>query len=224
MEKQKIAVILSGCGALDGSEIHEATLTLLALDRANLAYHCLAPNMPQTRVMNTLTQEISPTTTRYVLEESARIARGNIQDIGKANATEYAGVIVIGGYGAALNLCNYGKDKKNYSVQTDVSNFIRTMIATKKPAGFICIAPVLIPKLYPAGVTTTIGNDASVAAHLEQLGAIHVNCIASKCIVDDTHRVISTPAYMLAHSIKEVAQGIECLVSAMVDFLHVTGE
>ena len=30
---KKIGVVLAGCGYLDGAEIHEATLTLLALDR-----------------------------------------------------------------------------------------------------------------------------------------------------------------------------------------------
>ncbi|RLB73535.1 MAG: isoprenoid biosynthesis protein ElbB, partial [Deltaproteobacteria bacterium] len=29
----KIGVLLSGCGVNDGSEIHEAVLTMLALDR-----------------------------------------------------------------------------------------------------------------------------------------------------------------------------------------------
>ena len=35
MNKQKrFAVILAGCGVLDGAEIHEATLTLLAIAKA----------------------------------------------------------------------------------------------------------------------------------------------------------------------------------------------
>ena len=34
---KKIAVILNGCGHLDGSEIHEAVLTLLAIEEEGAA-------------------------------------------------------------------------------------------------------------------------------------------------------------------------------------------
>ena len=76
MQKQNIAVILSGCGALDGSEVHESVLTLLALDRAGLHYQCLAPNINQTRVVNMADGKTLADTKRNVLQESARIARG----------------------------------------------------------------------------------------------------------------------------------------------------
>jgi enhancing lycopene biosynthesis protein 2 len=220
MQEQTVAVVLSGCGALDGSEVHEATLTLLALSRAGISYQCLAPNIPQTRVVNMATGKTISESPRNILEESARIARGKILDIAKVNPTDYAAVIFPGGYGAALNLCNFGLDKENYTVQADVSTFFNdAIIKTKKPAGFICIAPVLVPKLYAPGVKITIGDDAEIAAILEKMGAQHVPCLATKCVVDKTYKVVSTPAYMLAHSINEVATGIECLVKELVILL-----
>ncbi len=39
----KAYVLLSGCGSRDGSEIHEATLSLLALDQHHVAVQCIAP-------------------------------------------------------------------------------------------------------------------------------------------------------------------------------------
>ena len=212
MQKQNIAVILSGCGALDGSEIHESVLTLLALDRAELAYQCLAPNIPQTRVVNMVNGKTQEHAKRNMLEESARIARGKIKDIALANPDDYIAMIFPGGFGAALNLCNFGLNKENYSIQMDVFKFAKAMVKAKKPAGFICIAPVLAPKLYPTGIKITIGNDKATAEILEKLGAQHIPCTATDCVVDKTHKLVSTPAYMLARSIKEVAIGIECLV------------
>jgi enhancing lycopene biosynthesis protein 2 len=220
MQKPKIAVVLSGCGASDGSEIHEATLTLLALDRAGVNYQCLAPNILQTRVVNTLTGKTTEQQPlRNVLEESARIAREKIKNIALANPADYAAVIFPGGFGAALNLCSFGVDKENYSVQADVLKFSQAIIADKKPAGFICIAPVIAAKLYTAPIKLTIGNDKKTATILEKLGIQHVECPATECVVDRTYKVVSTPAYMLAKSISEVATGVECLVKELLALL-----
>lgn len=215
MKKHKIAVILSGCGALDGSEVHESVLTLLALGRAELPYQCLAPNISQTRVVNMADGQVMAHVKRNVLEESSRIARGKIKDIASADPDEYTAMIFPGGFGAALNLCNFGLDKENYSIQADVFKFAKAMIEAKKPAGFICIAPVLAAKLYPAGIKITIGNDKATAEILEKLGVQHIPCTATDCVVDNTYQLVSTPAYMLARSIKEVAMGIECLVKEL---------
>ena len=212
MQKQNIAVILSGCGALDGSEVHESVLTLLALDRAGLHYQCLAPNINQTRVVNMADGKTLADTKRNVLQESARIARGKIKDVALANPAEYTGIIFPGGFGAALNLCNFGLNKENYTLQTDVFKFAKAIVDAKKPAGFICIAPVLAPKLYAPGIKITIGNDKATADLLEKLGAQRM---ADHCVVDKANKLVSTPAYMLANSINEVAMGIDCLVKEL---------
>ena len=43
----RIAVLLSGCGHLDGAEVREAVLTLLALDQQGATVQCIAPNALQ---------------------------------------------------------------------------------------------------------------------------------------------------------------------------------
>ena len=86
--KKKIGVVLAGCGVYDGSEIHEAVITLLAIDRAGAEAVCMAPDVNQMHVINHLTGEESPGETRNVLVESARIARGAIQDIANVEADE----------------------------------------------------------------------------------------------------------------------------------------
>jgi len=83
-----IGVLLSGCGVYDGSEIHEAVLTLLALDRAGAEIICMAPDIDQFDVVNHLTGKTQHEK-RSVLAESARIARGNIRNLKSGQSRRY---------------------------------------------------------------------------------------------------------------------------------------
>ena len=213
---KKIAVVLSGCGALDGSEIHESVLTLLAIDKAGAAYECFAPDMMQHRVMNFVTGQEIPEK-RNVLLEAARIARGKIRDIREANANDFDAVIFPGGFGAALNLCDFGIKGADAKIRDDVKTFAKKFIEQKKPLGFICIAPGMIPLICGKGVTCTIGTDPQTAKTLETMGAIHEPCDVRHAVVDRDHKVVTTPAYMLGKSIGEVADGIEKLVHHVLE-------
>lgn len=208
---KKIAVILSGCGVFDGAEIHESTLTLLFLDQQGATVQCFAPNITQQHVINHCTkQAMEPT--RNVLEESARIARGNILDLKELNADDYDGVIIPGGMGSANNLSDFASKGSDCQVQPDVLSITQAFASKKKPIGLICISPHLAPKIYGSGVICTIGNDKNTAATLEKMGAIHQNCTVDDIVVDMKHNLITTPAYMLGKSIKEIAPGINKLV------------
>ena len=76
----KIGIVLSGCGVNDGSEIHEAVITMLELDKAGADMLLMAPNIDQLHVINHATGE-EMNDSRNVLVESARISRGDIEDI-----------------------------------------------------------------------------------------------------------------------------------------------
>ena len=86
----KIGVLLSGCGVFDGAEIHEAVITLLALDRAGAEIICMAPDVDQYHVINHYTQEVTDEK-RNVLVESARIARGEIRNLKDVRASDIDG-------------------------------------------------------------------------------------------------------------------------------------
>ena len=47
---KKFAVVLCGCGPMDGSEIHESVMTLLAIDRNGCQYTIFAPDADQFHV------------------------------------------------------------------------------------------------------------------------------------------------------------------------------
>ncbi len=215
----KVAVVLSGCGVFDGSEIHESVLTLLALSCAGVTYQCMAPNMAQTQVVNHLTGQIAEGESRNVLIEAARIARGDIIDIANADSHDYAAVFFPGGFGAAKNLSDFAFKGSACELQPDVLRFAKAMAAAHKPACYICIAPTLIPRIYGAGVKLTIGNDQDTAQTIEAMGGEHIDCPVQECVIDAGHKLVSTPAYMLAQNLAEAAAGIEAAVVATLAML-----
>ena len=76
----KIGVLLSGCGAKDGSKIHESVITLLALDQAGVKVSILAPNTNHHHNVDYLSNN-ELYQSRNILSESARISWGNILPI-----------------------------------------------------------------------------------------------------------------------------------------------
>lgn len=213
----KIGVLLSGSGFLDGAEITEAVCTLLYLDRAGAEVRCFAPDCEQRQVVNHLSGEAT-NETRNVLVEAARIARGKIEDLGEARVDDLDGLIMPGGFGAALNLSSFAIEGPDGTIRDDVANLIRGMHEAGKPIGAICIAPALLAlALGSQGPTLTIGEDAGTATALESLGAKHENCPVEGFVVDAERKLVTCPAYMYDASPAGVAAGIEKLVSAVLE-------
>jgi enhancing lycopene biosynthesis protein 2 len=215
--EKRVGVILSGSGFLDGAEIHEATLTLLFLDRQGAKVTAMAPDVAQMHVVDHLKGEPAPGESRNVLAEAARITRGAIADVKTVKASDLDALILPGGFGAAKNLCTFATEGAKLQVNPDVERLVRDMSAAGKPLGFICIAPVIAAKVLGARkVKLTIGNDPGTAAAIQALGAVHVDAAVDQIVVDENHKVVSTPAYMLGPSIAAVSTGIEKLVGAVL--------
>ena len=221
MSRNKIGVLLAGCGVKDGSEIHEATLTLYFLSKHGAEYVCMAPQKPQFDVVNHVTEE-STGETRNVLIEAARIARGNIRDVATVRADEIDAIIIPGGFGAAKNLCTFAKDGPDCSADADVSNLLQALYAGRKPIGALCIAPTLLAKIFGQShsIELTIGSDPGTAAALVKMGAKHTEAKVDEIVVDTGNRIVTTPCYMLAQNIREVGEGVEKLV---VEILKMVG-
>ncbi|WP_065188843.1 isoprenoid biosynthesis glyoxalase ElbB [Shewanella woodyi] len=216
---KKIAVLLSGAGVFDGSEIHESVLAMLALDKLGAEYQCFAPNINQMHVVNHLTGEVEAGEQRNVLIESARIARGEVKATDELDIAIFDGLIIPGGFGAAKNLCNFATNGSDCEVSPEVSVFIREFVEASKPVGFICIAPIMIPRLYGEGVNGTIGSDLETAQAFNLMGGTHQEAEVQEIIVDEERKVVSTPAYMLAGSISEANIGIEKLVKKVLELV-----
>lgn len=217
---KKIGVVLSGCGVSDGSEIHEAVLTLLALDRAGAEIICMAPNMDQKDVVNHLTGEVAVGERRNVLVESARITRGDIKDIKDVRIEDIDGLVIPGGFGAAKNLSDFAESGLDCQVHRDVRRLIKGLVIKGKPVAALCIAPVLIAKvLSEEGFShrITIGNNKEIAQTLNLMGANHAECEVGRIVYDHHNKLITTPAYMLATRISEAAAGIDEAIRKLME-------
>jgi enhancing lycopene biosynthesis protein 2 len=211
----KIGVILSGCGFKDGAEIHESVITLLCLDQAGAAYQCMAPNK-SLDVVDHLADKAAGQS-RNVLVEAARIARGEILDLSKVNAADYDAFILPGGFGAAKNLSTFAFDGPTCDVDKNVSRVLKEAHAAGKPIGFICIAPAIAARLFgEKKVKVTIGHDKGTGDAINKTGAVHVECDVDGIVVDEANKIVTTPAYMEAKSIKEAYAGISKLVAKVL--------
>lgn len=212
---KKVGVVLSGSGVYDGSEIHEAVITLLAIAREGAEAVCFAPDKSQTDVINHLTGEPMGES-RNVLIEAARIARGSIQPIAQASINDLDALIVPGGFGAAKNLSSFATLGSECTVDPGLKKLVLEMHQAGKPLGFMCIAPAMLPKIFDFPLRLTIGTDIDTAEVIEEMGAEHVPCPVDDIVVDEDNKVVTTPAYMLAQNIAEAAAGIEKLVSRVL--------
>ena len=219
-QKQKVAVVLSGCGVFDGTEIHEAVLTLLAIEEEGATWHCFAPNIDQMHVIDHSTGDVQEGVTRNVFAESARIARGadKLSELAEYDPAEFDAIVFPGGFGGAKNLSDFAVRGAEAEVQESVTSAVRSTHALGKPIGFICITPASVGALTLGGdgVELTIGDDPETASAVVQCGAKHTNCLVDDVVVDLKNKVVSTPAYMLGPGVSDVRKGISKLVNEVL--------
>ncbi len=213
--KKKIAVILAGSGKADGSEIHEATLTLLAINQQGAEYHIFAPNMQQYDVVNHLTGEAMQET-RNVLVEAARIARGDIQDLQNYKTEDFDALILPGGFGAAKNLCTFAIEGENMSINEEVKKAIQTTHKAQKPIGALCIAPIIIAKALQ-GSLVTLGQDENIEKIVQNWGSKHEKTTHGEIATDAPNKIVTTPCYMLDAEIKDIYNGATALVKKVLE-------
>lgn len=209
------AVVLTGCGFLDGTEIHEAVLSLYFIEKAGGRWTAFAPNIEFDEVDH-LTKK--PTgKKRNALTEAARIARCEIRDLSKLDPAQFDVLYFPGGYGAAKTLSDFAQQGGKGAPLPGVKKAIEGFVAAKKPIGAVCIAPGFVAQtLGSKKVAVTIGTDAGTAQAIEASGARHVSCQVHEIAVDENLKVVTAPAYMLGPGVKDVAKGIEAAVQKLV--------
>ncbi len=211
---KKAAVVLSGCGVFDGSEIHEAVVALLNLQRRGAEVAFFAPDIAFDAVNHA---DGTPDETRSVLAESARIARGKIAALSMLEAGAFDFLVFVGGFGAAKNLCTFAADGAACTVNGDVERAVKSFLSLGKKIAFMCIAPVIAARVISDGVKLTIGSDAQTSAAIRAMGAEHIDCPADGFVEDEKFGVYSTPAYMLAKSAVEIDAGVGRMFDKMFE-------
>ena len=213
----RVALVLSGCGYLDGSEIHESVLVLAALDRAGASVTIAAPKVEFTPIDHQ--NGAAQSERRNSLAEAARIARGKIVELSNLRAEDFDALVMPGGYGAAKTLCDFESQGAQARVHPDLARLLLAFHRAHKPIGAICIAPAIVAAvLRDNGVSArlSLGDDPGLAQTLRAMGQDGVPCAVDQCIIDEVQRIVCTPAYMYDARIADVARGVERMVAALL--------
>lgn len=226
MAQKNIAVLLAGSGVYDGSEIHEAVLTLLALDEAGATYQCVAPDKPQFHVINHLTGE-PMSESRNVLLESARIARGKVKALKDMKASDFDALIIPGGFGAAKNLNEWAIKGPDGAIDPEVKAFILDFMRLNKPIGAMCMGPTVVAQALAGSdyhPQLTVGSTAApspydiaaISAGMERMGSKAVMRTVQQIEVDVTHKIVTAPCYMMEARISDIRLNTNQLVDALL--------
>lgn len=217
MGNKKIAIVLAGSGVFDGAEIHESTMTMLAIHQAGGTYQCFAPDLDQMHVVNHFTgKEMKES--RNVLVEASRIARGNIISLDEMEMKDYDAIIFPGGFGVAKNLCTFAKDGPDCKVDSEVERVVKEAHDQKKPIGALCISPVLITKIL-GDVKVTIGSDPDTMQAIGKMGGTHTETTHGQIVADEKNKIFSTPCYMLDANIGQIYDGASGVVNKIMEQL-----
>ncbi|KAB2808092.1 isoprenoid biosynthesis glyoxalase ElbB [Phaeocystidibacter luteus] len=222
-----IAVLLHGSGVYDGTEIHEAVLTLLAIEEAGHTYACIAPNINQHHVVNHLNGE-EMQETRNVLVESARIARGEVKDVSDIHIEDYDALLMPGGFGTAKNFTKWAFEGPDGEIVESIKNLVLGFVSASKPIGALCMSPTTVAKaLQGSEFSATLTVGSTEAASPYDIGAISqgVNSTGAhaemrtvnEIAVDEKLKIVTAPCYMMEASITEVRNNIKEAVNTVID-------
>ena len=215
----KVAVVLCGAGYLDGSEIHESVLCMYHLEKAGHTLKCFAPNKIQPVVMDHVLNQSVKEESRNAIVESARIARGKVEDLESLTYEKFDALIIPGGFGAALCLSDFASQKDLCSVDPILEKNILEFYQAKRPIAATCISPVILASVFKkirAKVAMTLGSDPANKEILDKMGMDGKICRVDEHVSDSMHRVYTTPCYMEPDDLVGVSDGIE---SMLKDFL-----
>ncbi len=224
-----VAVLLSGSGVYDGTEIQEAVLSLLSLNTRGIHYQCCAPNVDQHHVINHLTGEES-NETRNVMTESARIARGDIKASSEIKASEYDGLVIPGGFGTAKNHTKWAFSGPEGEIEASVKQLILDFRNNDKPILGLCMGPTTIAKAFQDSevhATLTVGStkEASpyeidaISAGMESIGAKAEMKTLEEISIDPENKIITAPCYMMEADIGQVHKNIDMAVESFSKML-----
>lgn len=222
----KVAVVLSGCGVYDGSEVHETSAVLVHLSRSGVDISMFAPDVPQMHAIDHTKGEPMEQN-RNVLVESARIARGKVDSLANLSVAGFDAVVFPGGFGAAKNLSTFAVDGPEMKVNEEVKRVVTEFHANNKPIGMCCIAPVIAAKLIP-GCEVTVGQDmdkagrwpyAGTAGAIEAMGAKHIVKDVCEAYTDNKNKIVTTPAFMCETNFHEIFDGVGEMISGILKLL-----
>ncbi|BES99152.1 ES1 protein homolog, mitochondrial-like [Nesidiocoris tenuis] len=223
--RTNVAVVLSGCGVYDGSEIHEAVSVLSHLTRNDASPFVFAPRIDQMHIINHSNGDEDKSSKRNVLVESARISRGDVKPLSELveNYKNFDAVVFPGGFGVAKNLSDFAVNGPKCTVHPDVVSILENCHKSRIMLGFACIAPVLAARVL-CNVTITLGKESpaedwphkGAIEAAKSMGAIIELKEVFEVSADRENNVFSTPAYMYNGKYHEIDDGIGNMIRLML--------
>ena len=214
-----IAVLLSGCGIGDGSQIEEVVAIYISLDKIGATYTPVALDAEQKRTINHVTEQ-ADCSARSILVESARIGRGRIVSLSDTSPDAFDALIIPGGIGLLANYTNMLSQDKPVVVDDCVKDFIMGFVTLSKPVGVMCSAIQLIRLLFEGE-----GGNVTLFGTKQQIGTSeridYVNCPATGIIIDNANNIISTPAFIESQNLYYISTGIDKLVGEIFNRISV---
>ena len=194
-----IGVLLGGCGYYDGTDVHEAVFTLLAIETAGERAVLIAPDIDQERVVDHLTgEEVSER--RNVMRESARLARLPIRSLSETRPEELEALIIPGGYGPVVNFSTgFARLGERRRLIGDVAAFLGRCLEARLPIG--CISLGEIP------LRTVVGDEIAVPAPPRSPTAL---------TVDPGRTIVHTPGSTAFTRLADVKSGIDAMMAEVL--------
>ena len=196
----RAGILLSGCGFYDGTEISEAVLAAVSLEKAGARIVHIAPDIDQLHTVDHLSGSEVAGDQRRVAAEAARIARGRVKSAADQPPGELGALIIPGGQGVVKNLMsNVARLSAPRTIPPEVRALLADMTQRKAPIGSISLGRALVQTFLE-----------------EPLGEEDMQLAASEILVDETRRLAFTPGFLTGTSLAEVAVGIERMVQAIM--------
>lgn len=123
--RHRVGILLGGCGAYDGTDPHEATLLILALQERGCDVVPLALERPQFHTVDHATGQESAGQERDQFVESARLVRGKLYPISEISPKLLDALVLPGGQGTAKNFMSGFGTLEAREVVPELAAFLR---------------------------------------------------------------------------------------------------
>jgi enhancing lycopene biosynthesis protein 2 len=219
---KRVAVILSGCGVGDGSDLHESLLTLLSIERGGAQAVCAAPDLASAGVWDHLAnQRATDAAPRRALVEAARLARGRIRELSTLQLGDFDALIVPGGAGVGDVLSNYAARAQLCEVHPHLAQLLKAALSSHRPMGFVGLAALLAARVLGpvAGVRLTLGpRTGNASKDAAVMGADVRPSAITDIFLDKKTRIISTGGFL--HDEMQLTQAGQAIDKLVRTVLH----
>ncbi|MBD3635882.1 MAG: isoprenoid biosynthesis glyoxalase ElbB [Crocinitomicaceae bacterium] len=225
----KFGVLLSGCGVYDGAEIQEAAMAMLAIVEAGHEYQCISIDKEQHHVVNHLTGE-EMDEKRNMMIEAARIARGDVKNIGEITPADIDALVIPGGFGSAKNFSKWAFLGPEGEIDDQVKLLIVNMVNVGKPVCALCVSPVVVAKALEGSDISpylTLGTDQESSPYdipsfnegIESVGAVAQMKTVREVLVDTENKIVTAPCYMMDATILDIRNNTKQAIEATLSLI-----